>query len=474
MQQYDLIATGAECLDGDQSLGAFLAGSLKRYHYRREQMEVKPEGSGLVHLALPAVISITGASLARPLNMTESIDATYAPLRVVEPLPESKPASRFALPGGARAGLPLSTDSLKAAEFIKAYAAAASAGMASDYKDALAKGTLPDDHAVWALLEPDDRKGNLAVLRACSHAASLTGVKAYAVIPAPRAAWPQLLGLAQANGCEQAFCVDSHEGRLSKDGKRELLRRMLRTTDSTLIFAGAEWTTSLAYAAGEAEAHNRKIMLCSGVTDMEKETTGALVFSLPAYQGKLLRQYGIESGSAFVTIAAEADFPAQPKKKNFRALVLDLAVDPDWVMPLPPVAPPTLSQADVLIDLGYGIKDSAGIKLAQELKEKLESLGLAPMFGATRKVTQDLKLLPLEAQIGQTGVRVNPKLIIALGISGAPQHIDYVGTRAEILCFNKDSEAPLMNLNQNRPSPRVHPILGDLFITVRQVLEKLG
>jgi len=100
-------------------------------------------------------------------------------------------------------------------------------------------------------------------------------------------------------------------------------------------------------------------------------------------------------------------------------------------------------------------------------------MGLAPLFGATRKVTQDLKLQPLEAQIGQTGVRVNPKLIIALGISGAPQHIDYIGTRADILCFNKDREAPLMKLNQTRSAPRVHPVAGDLFVTVRQLVDLL-
>ncbi len=131
-------------------------------------------------------------------------------------------------------------------------------------------------------------------------------------------------------------------------------------------------------------------------------------------------------------------------------------------------------QADVIIDLGYGIKDRSGFELAQELKNKLEALGLAPMFGATRKVTQDLKLLPLEMQIGQTGVRVNPKLIIALGISGAPQHIDYIGTRAEIICFNKDTEAPLMKLSQTRPALRVHPIAGDLFVTVKELIAKLS
>ena len=154
--------------------------------------------------------------------------------------------------------------------------------------------------------------------------------------------------------------------------------------------------------------------------------------------------------------------------------MLDLALSAEWIMPLPPIAAPTLVEADVIIDLGYGIRNEAGMKLALELKETLEKMGLAPLFGATRKVTQDLKLLPLEAQIGQTGVRVNPKLIIALGISGAPQHVDYLGTRADILCFNKDKEAPLMNLNQTRPAPRVHPIAGDLFVTVMQLLELLN
>ncbi len=195
---------------------------------------------------------------------------------------------------------------------------------------------------------------------------------------------------------------------------------------------------------------------------------------MSAYEGKLVREHPYDSGRAFVTISPEADFPAPDKSKEFEASILDFSVSPDWVMPLPPITPPTLAQAEVIIDLGYGVKDRAGLELAQEFKKKLETMGLTPMFGATRKVTQDLKLLPLDSQIGQTGVRVNPKLIIALGISGAPQHIDYLGTRAEILCFNKDSDAPLMKLNQSRPAPLVHPILGDMFVTVRELIANLG
>jgi electron transfer flavoprotein alpha subunit len=155
-------------------------------------------------------------------------------------------------------------------------------------------------------------------------------------------------------------------------------------------------------------------------------------------------------------------------------VALDYPLDLEWLMPLPAEAGPSLTQAEVIITLGYGIRDRAGLELATALKDRLEKMGLRPLFGATRKVTQDLKLLPLEAQIGQTGVRVNPKLIIALGISGAPQHIDYLGTRAEILCFNKDPDAPLMKLNQTRPTPRVHPIAGDLFVTVKELLTGLS
>ena len=52
--------------------------------------------------------------------------------------------------------------------------------------------------------------------------------------------------------------------------------------------------------------------------------------------------------------------------------------------------------------------------------------------------------------------------------------VDFVGNRAEVLCFNKDPEAPLMKLNQTHPAPRVHPIPGDLFETVRELIGKPG
>lgn len=134
----------------------------------------------------------------------------------------------------------------------------------------------------------------------------------------------------------------------------------------------------------------------------------------------------------------------------------------------------TLEEAEFIIDVGYGAGGRAGIDdLAEPLRKLLaEELGLPRvMIGATRKVTQDLELLPMDRQIGQTGVSVNPKLILALAVSGAPQHVDYIGERATIISFNIDPEAPLMRLNNQRPKPIVHPIVGDVRETVPAFIE---
>ncbi len=135
-----------------------------------------------------------------------------------------------------------------------------------------------------------------------------------------------------------------------------------------------------------------------------------------------------------------------------------------------------LENAEFLIDLGYGAGGRDGIdELVEPLRKLLaDELGLERvMVGATRKVTQDLELLPMDRQIGQTGVSVNPRLIVALAVSGAPQHVDYIGERATILSFNIDPDAPLMRLNDQRARPIVHPIVGDIWETVPRFIEEL-
>ncbi|HEV3079406.1 MAG TPA: acyl-CoA dehydrogenase family protein, partial [Gemmataceae bacterium] len=125
----------------------------------------------------------------------------------------------------------------------------------------------------------------------------------------------------------------------------------------------------------------------------------------------------------------------------------------------------SLADADFIIDVGFGIRNRDGYETVIEpLERALRVLGVSKVaIGGSRKVTDELHLLPPDRQIGQSGVSVNPQIILAIGISGAPQHLNYISPRAVILAFNRDPQAPIITLNQRQPRPRVYAIVGDLF-----------
>jgi electron transfer flavoprotein alpha subunit len=127
-----------------------------------------------------------------------------------------------------------------------------------------------------------------------------------------------------------------------------------------------------------------------------------------------------------------------------------------------------LADAEFILDVGFGVANRDGYEAVIEpLEHALRDLGVRGlMIGGSRKVTEELHLLPADRQIGQSGVSVNPRVLLAIGISGAPQHLNYIGPRAVIVAFNRDPEAPLMTLNQRQTRPRVFPVVGDLFETV--------
>jgi len=135
-----------------------------------------------------------------------------------------------------------------------------------------------------------------------------------------------------------------------------------------------------------------------------------------------------------------------------------------------------LADADFIIDVGFGVGNRDGYEAVIEPLEKaLRHLGVhGLMIGGSRKVTEELHLLPVDRQIGQSGVSVAPRLLLAIGISGAPQHLNYIGAGAVILAFNRDPEAPLLTLNRRQPRPRVFPVVGDLFETVPAFIAALG
>jgi electron transfer flavoprotein alpha subunit len=134
-----------------------------------------------------------------------------------------------------------------------------------------------------------------------------------------------------------------------------------------------------------------------------------------------------------------------------------------------------LADAEFILDVGFGVGNRDGYEAVIEpLEQALRELGVRDLaVGGSRKVTEELHLLPVDRQIGQSGVSVNPRILLAIGVSGAPQHLNYIGPRATIVAFNRDPEAPIMTLNQRQPRPRVFPVVGDLFETVPALIECL-
>jgi alkylation response protein AidB-like acyl-CoA dehydrogenase/electron transfer flavoprotein alpha subunit len=127
-----------------------------------------------------------------------------------------------------------------------------------------------------------------------------------------------------------------------------------------------------------------------------------------------------------------------------------------------------LADADFIVDVGFGVGNRDGYEaVVDPLLTALSRAGVRNVsVGGSRKATEELHLLPLDRQIGQSGISVNPKILLAIGVSGAPQHLNYIGPRATVIAFNRDAEAPIMVLNRHQARPKVFPVVGNLFETI--------
>jgi electron transfer flavoprotein alpha subunit len=119
-----------------------------------------------------------------------------------------------------------------------------------------------------------------------------------------------------------------------------------------------------------------------------------------------------------------------------------------------------LTQAEIIVAVGRGIKEQKNIEIAKQLAE-----ALGGDLAASRPIC-DSGWLPMDRQIGSSGQTVAPKLYLALGISGAIQHIvGMKGSRA-IIAVNKDSEAPIFEIAD-------YAVVGNLFDIVPPLIEEV-
>ncbi len=119
-----------------------------------------------------------------------------------------------------------------------------------------------------------------------------------------------------------------------------------------------------------------------------------------------------------------------------------------------------LTKSEIIVAIGRGIKSQENIALAQQLCDVLGA-----DLAASRPIC-DAEWLPIDRQIGSSGQTVAPKVYIALGISGAIQHIVGMKNANTIVAINKDAEAPIFDIAD-------YGIAGDLFEAVPAMIEEV-
>jgi electron transfer flavoprotein alpha subunit len=204
------------------------------------------------------------------------------------------------------------------------------------------------------------------------------------------------------------------------------------------------------------------------VTDVTAVKGGAeTAFVRPMFQGKLTADV-VPQGDAphFVTFQIGAYRVDQVAKGASTAPVRALTVNLDAsTIRQKPEAPfqqakqaVDLTQAERIVSVGRGIKEQANIAMAQKLAE-----ALGAEIAASRPIC-DAGWLPMERQVGSSGQTVAPKLYLALGISGAIQHLVGMKGANTVVAINKDPDAPIFEIAD-------YGIVGDLFEIVPAIIE---
>jgi electron transfer flavoprotein alpha subunit len=250
------------------------------------------------------------------------------------------------------------------------------------------------------------------------------------------------------------------------DGYTEALHSAVtRLSPSVVVFSHTYQTRD--FAPKLAARMNRALVTdVTGIRSAEKR----LVLVRPMFQGKLAADVVPEGPTPhFITVQVGAYRADQARRGVAPSAIrpLDVSVDANAVRqkPEPPFQEARqavdLSQAERIVAVGRGIKDESNLPLAKALAD-----ALGAELAASRPIC-DAGWLPMERQVGSSGQTVAPKLYLAIGVSGAIQHLVGMKGSQVIVAINKDREAPIFEVAD-------FGIVGDLFEVVPALTRALS
>jgi electron transfer flavoprotein alpha subunit len=246
------------------------------------------------------------------------------------------------------------------------------------------------------------------------------------------------------------------------DGYTDAMERVIREADPQFVIM--PHTYLVRDYAPKLAARFGKSLISDCVR--AKVANGSVTFTRRIFQGKIDADVVSDGESPVFATFQSGAYRGDQASKGSGAAIEEMPVEVGEIR-MAPEAPfqevkqaVDLSKAEVIVAIGRGIKTKGNIALAEKLAE-----ALGGDLAASRPIC-DAEWLPIDRQIGSSGQTVAPKLYIALGISGAIQHLVGMKNSGIIVAVNKDPEAPIFDIAD-------YGIVGDLFEVVPVLTEEI-
>lgn len=204
--------------------------------------------------------------------------------------------------------------------------------------------------------------------------------------------------------------------------------------------------------------------LADGATDLPETANGKFVIKKTAFSGRAAAVVELTSAKKVISlnpntfkliedkvVAEVEDFMPVKAASDFNILVKDILRSTEKV---------SLPDAEIIVSAGKGLKGPENWKMIEDLAEALDAAV------ACTKPVSDSGWRPHEEHVGQTGISVSPNLYIAIGISGAIQHLAGVSASKVIVVINKDPDAPFFKVAD-------YGLVGDAFEIVPKLTEAI-
>lgn len=237
----------------------------------------------------------------------------------------------------------------------------------------------------------------------------------------------------------------------------QIIQENTADTNTYYFFPNSSYGKDIA-ASLSAKLNIGIIADCVSITSED----GNVIVTRPIYAGKVLNKIFI-SEPKILTLRANNFSPSYKSGDAHELIEKNIdSIDSnfDFIELIKDSAKLDVKEAEIIVSGGRGLKDPVNFKLIEELAEELNAA-----VGASRAVV-DAGWRPHEEQIGQTGKTVSPTLYIAVGISGAIQHLAGMNTSKYIVAINKDKDAPIFKVAD-------YGIIGDAMEVLPKLITEL-